>query len=218
MRKKLIRFEENKNRDFIVEPGKKSFDHVKGAWNEIIFDKSQPIVLEAGCGEGDYTVELAKRFPRKNFIGTDIKGHRIWYGGEAVEKEGLKNAAFLRTRIELLEDHFAPRELSEIWITFPGPRPKRSEENRRLTNQKFLDIYKRLLKRRGVVHLKTDSELVYLYTKDQLRNRRDAKILADSRDVHNDANLQPELHEITTKFERKFLKEGCKIYYLSWKY
>ena len=135
---------------------------LKGEWRSRFFHNDNPIVLELGCGKGEYTVELAERFPDKNFIGIDIKGARIWTGATRAEREGLKNVAFLRTNIELLPEFFAAGEVDEIWITFPDPQMKKVRK--RLTSSRFLDVYRKVAKPGALIHLKTDSPFLYTYT------------------------------------------------------
>ena len=136
-------------------------------WNELYFHNQNPIVLELGCGKGEYAVGLGKRFPEKNYIGVDIKGARMWTGAKQVVEQGLTNVAFLRTSIELIDRLFAPDEVSEIWITFPDPQMKKV--NKRLTSTRFLDNYRHILKSDGIVHLKTDSPFLYTYTSELVK-------------------------------------------------
>lgn len=135
---------------------------MKGKWNEQFFKNDHPIVLELGCGKGEYSVGLAKLFPEKNFIGIDIKGARMWTGAKQSLEESLSNVAFLRTHIELLENFFAPSEISEIWITFPDPQM--TKVNKRMTSTRFMKLYRKFLKPEGVIHLKTDSNFMFTYT------------------------------------------------------
>lgn len=217
MRKKLIRFEENKSAENILERGKPFFDSIKGKWNELYFKNDHPITLEVGAGRGEYTVGLAREFPELNFVGLDYKGDRLWYGARAAIEEGLTNVGFLRERAEQIEDFFAEGEVSEIWITFPGPRPKNTEEHRRLTSDRFLNSYKKILQPGGVVHLKTDSNLVFEYTLDQIEKREDLHLLEKTDNLYS-SDLLSDHHEIQTNFERKFLEKGEKIKYLTFKF
>jgi tRNA (guanine-N7-)-methyltransferase len=143
---------------------------LKGRWNEEYFRNENPIVLELGCGKGEYTVELAKLFPEKNFIGIDIKGARMWSGATEAIRQNLKNVAFVRTHIELIHHFFAEKEVSEIWITFPDPQMNKT--NKRLTSTRFMKQYGRLLNEKGIVHLKTDSNFLYAYTKEMIRTNQ----------------------------------------------
>ena len=160
---KLKRFEENKTFANVIQPSREvlltnTFAY-KGKWNELYFKNNNPIVLELGCGKGEYSVGLAKRHPEKNFIGIDIKGARFWRGAKTAIDQQIANVAFLRTQIELIEQCFAPEEVSEIWITFPDPQIKYKRTKHRLTNADFLARYQHILKPEGYIHLKTDSEL-----------------------------------------------------------
>ena len=137
---------------------------LKGQWNRQLFHNSHPIVLELGCGKGEYTVGLAREFPEKNFIGVDIKGSRIWRGARTALQDNLTNVRFLRTHIELINSFFGPGEVDEIWITFPDPQLKK--KRKRLTSSRFLTNYTRFLKNNGMVHLKTDNTVLYRYTLD----------------------------------------------------
>lgn len=216
MRKKLLRFAENKESPYIIEPGKELFDSIKHSWSNY-FGNHHSLILELGAGRGDYTVELAKLFPDKNFVGVDYKGDRLWYGSQIAKEFDLKNVAFLRTGIERLEDFFEKDSVEEIWITFPGPRPKKSQANRRLTHPKFLELYKFILAPNGIVHVKTDSELVYEYTVEQLLARNDVEILQQTDDLHTQENVD-EVLEIKTHFEKRFLKEEKRIKYLKFRF
>ncbi len=175
---KLRKFAENETFSCLLQPeaskvldksgdpseGLKLNDHpIKGHWNSVMFKKDQPIVLELGCGKGEYTIDLSKRIPGRNYIGVDIKGARLWRGAKTATEEGLQNVAFLRTRIEFIEAFFGPGEVSEIWLTFSDPQLK--SENSRLTSPLFLERYRRFLKPGGIIHLKTDSRFLHEYSK-----------------------------------------------------
>jgi len=183
---------------------------MRGRWNEDFFRKSGPIVLELGCGKGEYTVGLAKQFPDKNFIGIDIKGARMWHGAKQALQDSLGNVAFLRTHIELLSHFFAPQEVSEIWITFPDPQM--NKVNRRLTSTRFMSLYSSILRPEGLIHLKTDSAFLYNYTSAMLHlNHFPVKIQT--------ANLYSELQNdpilgICTYYEQQWLGRGINIKYL----
>src|SRR5690606_29644366 len=146
--------------------------------------KDQPIVVELACGRGEFTVGLARQFPDRNFIGVDIKGSRIWKGSVTALAEGLANVAFLRSRIEELDLFFDPGEISELWITFPDPRPRDGDEKKRLTSPRFLDMYKPLIDSQGVVHLKTDNTGLFDYTSDLLEEREDVEVLVRTDDFY----------------------------------
>lgn len=194
-----------------------NFDSFKGHWHEKAFDNINPIILELACGKGEYTIALAQAHSNKNFIGVDIKGNRIHRGAKKGLTLGLKNAAFLRIRIEWIMNHFAPGELSEIWITFPDPFLKDSKENRRLTSPMFLDRYKILLAKDGIAQLKTDSPELYNYTIETLLSRKDLTILKKSDDIDRDGLTQGDL-AIQTYYEGLHREAGKKIKYVSWKY
>lgn len=197
-------------------------DHpVKGDWNGTMFRKSQPIVLELGCGKGEYTIDLSRREPSRNYIGVDIKGARLWKGAKAATESELPNVAFLRTRIEFIESFFAPSEVSEIWLTFSDPQMK--SENSRLTGPLFLERYRKILRPGGIVHLKTDSRFLHEYSKAVVR-RNGLKVLACTDDLYGAGLSCPVLEEssavealfqVQTFYERMFLSQGYKITYLS---
>jgi len=212
MRKKLERFADNEQRQNIVQPGKEIFESIKGNWQQF-FGNNHPIVFELGCGRGEYTVGLARRFPDLNFVGVDVKGSRIWVGSTLAEEEKLDNAAFLRIRILEIEKSVAEDELSQIWITFPDPRPKKRDVNRRLTSPRFMNIYKKILKPGGVVHFKTDNSMLFDFTMEHLQQRHDIDNLSFTRDYHQ-SDFAKELPDIRTKYERQFMDQGFKIKYL----
>ena len=165
---KLKRFRENETFANVIQPNREEVIAgnfpLKGVWARDFFKNNHPIVLELGCGRGEYTVNLAKEYPDKNFIGVDIKGARFWRGAKTALEEQIPNAAFLRTQIELIDHLFAQGEVSEIWITFPDPQIKYKRTKHRLTNQDFLAKYKHILSPEGLIHLKTDSEYLHGYT------------------------------------------------------
>ena len=164
---KLARFAENKILPNVFQPTRdEALDHypLKGKWRTEVFKNQNPIVLELGCGKGEYSVGLAKSFPNKNFIGIDIKGARFWFGAKEAVEKNLNNVAFLRTQIELVDCFFDHDEVDEIWITFPDPQIKYRRTKHRMTHPDFLDRYKKILKKDGIVHLKTDSEFLHGYT------------------------------------------------------
>jgi tRNA (guanine-N7-)-methyltransferase len=215
-RVKQKRFVLNKSNERIVEPEKPLYDTIKGNWHSRLFYNSNPIVVELGCGKGEYTVNLAQVFKDKNFIGTDIKGSRIFVGAKQSSDLELGNTAFLRTRIQNLADFFAPGEITEIWITFPDPRPRGKDERRRLTGPRFLGIYKNLLTPGGLVHLKTDDADLFQYSKE-------TAIQFGCHVIHATESLyQSPLaalhHGIKTYYEKIFLAEGKPIHYLQFKF
>ena len=140
-RSKLDKFKDNAQSDYVIQPGKDIFDSIKGHWRDEFFRNNNPLVLELACGRGEYTIGLARIFPDRNFVGVDIKGPRIWRGMKIAEEEHLSNVGFLRGYIQNLEDFYEENEVDEIWVTFPDPRPKGRDERRRLTNERFLDIF-----------------------------------------------------------------------------
>ena len=183
---------------------------MRGRWNADYFGNDHPIVLELGCGKGEYAVGLGKRFPDKNYIGVDIKGSRMWTGARQVEAEGLKNVAFLRTSIEIIDRMFAPGEVSEIWITFPDPQMKKV--NKRLTSTRFLNNYRNILKDGGLVHLKTDSPFLYTYTRELVRVNQ-LPVEVDTDNLYN-SGLADDILEIKTYYEQQWLSRGLTIKYL----
>ncbi|GAB3635989.1 tRNA (guanosine(46)-N7)-methyltransferase TrmB [Hymenobacter arcticus] len=212
---KLQRFADNATRPDIVEPGKASFGQLSGHWAADFFQNNHPLVLEVGCGKGEYTVGLAQRHPKQNFLGLDIKGERIWRGSTRAAALGLTNVGFLRLMAHQLTEHFGPGELSEIWITFPDPRPRDRDIKRRLTSPRFLNMYHTLLAPGGVAQLKTDSEDLYDYTLEALANRPGAAIEVATRDLY--AETDPAFaaaQAIQTHFEGKYRAVGVPIKYV----
>lgn len=213
---KLQRFEEIKtfSRFFQPEVDFNSPDSdLKGTWAETVFKNPNPIVLEIGCGKGEYTVGLAKRYPQKNFIGIDIKGARMWRGAKTANEQNILNAAFLRIRMELIEKFFAANEISEIWITFPDPHPRNSKENRRLISPAFIQRYKTFLKPGSVIHLKTDNFSLYEFALGVAVNYK-FKIIESTSDLYSAPSVHLDL-SIQTTYEKLFLEKGMKICYLS---
>ena len=184
---------------------------MRGKWNEQFFHNTNPIVLELGCGKGEYAVGLARRYPDKNFIGVDIKGARMWTGATEAQDEGIENVAFLRTHIELITHFFAPGEVSEIWITFPDPQLKSRRAKKRLTSPLFLADYKRMLTEDGVINLKTDSKHLYAYTAVVIeRLGLDAEVKND--DIYG-SGYADEVLSVKTAYESKFVAMGLPITY-----
>lgn len=186
---------------------------MRGKWNEAYFHNDNPLVLELGCGKGEYAVGLGQRFPEKNYIGVDIKGARMWSGAKQVHLQGITNVAFLRTSIELIDRFFVPGEVSEIWITFPDPQMKSA--NKRLTGTRFMANYQRILKDGGTIHLKTDSPFLYTYTREMATLNR-LPMDVDTADLYHSEGLTlPEgLLNIQTHYERQWLQRGLTIKYL----
>lgn len=216
-RKKLFRFQENTQQPNLLEPSKELYTTIKGQWHEAYFNNAHPITLELACGRGEYTTGLAPQFPYKNFIGVDVKGDRLWKGSTVALSQNLTNVAFLRTQIQQLEDFFAPGEVSEIWITFPDPRPKDRDERRRLTHPRFLEIYQRILAPESIIHLKTDNLPLFEYTLEILKDWP-VKDLLYTKDLYHDQELFKYHYGIKTRYEMKFVAEGFKINYLQFKF
>lgn len=212
MRKKLLRFQEIIHHENIIEPGNEHFDHIKGHWKDF-FKNDNPLVLELGCGRGEYTTGLARIHPEKNFVGIDVKGERIWVGSTIALEENLSNVAFLRAQVQLLENFFAPGEVDEIWITFPDPRPKIRDIKRRLISPRFLEIYKKITAGQGRVHLKTDNDALFEFSLEILRERSVNNMVYTSN--YYDSELSRGLPSIKTNFELKYLAKGHHIKYLS---
>lgn len=212
-RRKLGRFQHNTEAKNVIERGKELYTTIKGKWNPEFFKNENPIVLELACGKGEYTVGLGQRFPERNFIGIDIKGDRIARGSKRALDAKLDNVAFLRTGIQYLDEFFEPDEVSEIWLVHPDPQPRDKEEKRRLTNQRFLDLYKTYLKKDGIYHLKTDSEFLFDYSLEVMRQDSDFEILEYTKDLYN-SPLREGHFEIITHYEKLFTEKGSNIHYL----
>lgn len=212
MRKKQQRFADNRISRNVIESGKDIFDAIKGNWSDF-FGNNNDLILELACGRGEYSTGLGSIHKDKNFIGVDIKGNRIWVGSKKARIEALDNVAFLRTQIDHLEKFFLPGEVSEIWIIFPDPRPKDSDEHRRLTSPKYLEIYKKILKQRGLIHLKTDNTGLFVYTVDLLKSRTDVTELEYTWNLYG-SPYEAEHHGIKTKYEHQFAGQGFDIKYL----
>jgi tRNA (guanine-N7-)-methyltransferase len=211
-RQKLPRFVANQAANNIIQDGKPEYLTIKGNWHKDFFRNQNPIVLELACGRGEYSVGLAEAYPDKNFIGIDIKGGRIWKGSQYALANGLHNVGFLRTFIQNLDVFFAPSEVSEIWITFPDPRPKQRHAKRRLTHPRFLQMYQQLLVPEGVIHLKTDNTGLFDYTLDVLKLLPTAGLVSTF-DLYHSA-WQDDHKGIQTNFEQKFTALGQRIKYL----
>ena len=191
----------------------RGFD-MRGKWNEKFFHNDNPIVLELGCGKGEYAVGLARRYPNKNFIGVDIKGARMWTGASEAKAEGIENVAFLRTHIELITHFFAPGEVSEIWITFPDPQMKKTRK--RLTSTRMLELYREILTENGIIHLKSDSPFLYTYTREMVQENK-FPILIDTDDLYN-SGIDDDILGIKTFYEQQWLERGKSIKYIKFIY
>ncbi len=184
---------------------------LKGEWRRDFFKNNNPIVLELGCGKGEYTVGLGRKYKDKNFIGVDIKGARMWRGCKTSIEENLNNIAFLRTHVQIIDKYFSEGEVDEIWITFCDPQLKKP--NKRLTSPRFLDIYSRILKPGGIIHLKTDSQELYDYTLEEVLIPNNYKIHYNTNDLYSTEDMH-EVKEIKTYYENIYLKENKPITYL----
>lgn len=213
MRSKLRRYHENAESPYVIEPGKEIYEQIKGNWHESYFENDHPITLELACGRGEYTIGLAKLFQNRNFIGVDIKGSRIWKGSTYAIADNLSNVAFLRTQIDHLENFFDEDEVDEIWITFPDPHPKSAGHRKRLSGPKFLEIYKKMLKNGGIVHLKTDNIMLFEWTLEMLAQRDDISNLIFTKDLYK-SDLLKDHHGLQTRYEKMFAEQGFKINYL----
>ena len=217
---KLKRFKENETFKNVIQPTREeatsNTHNLKGNWHDF-FGNKNPIVLELGCGKGEYSVNLAKANPNKNFIGVDIKGARFWRGAKTALDEGLNNVGFLRTQIELIDGFFETNEVDEIWITFPDPQIKYKRTKHRLTNTSFLAKYKEILKPEGVVHLKTDSEFMHGYTLGLLHGLGETIEYAHH-DVYGSEGTPKEVTEIQTFYEQQYLEQQKKITYVRFRF
>jgi len=232
---KLARWTELGSYDNVIQPligDITNQDHpIKGKWNQQLFKNMNPIVLELGCGKGEYTVGLAKAFPKNNYIGIDIKGARMWRGAKTANEQNLPNVAFLRTRIEFINSFFSEDEVDEIWITFPDPHPGRRNSNKRLTSPWFLNSYRHFLKDKGLIHLKTDNEELYNFT-TRVISDNDLETIFTTNDLYSEKSGIPHLQteesehrfsfydnilSIRTHYEKIFLEAGLRINYLSFR-
>lgn len=216
-RKKLVRFAQNEANPNVIQAGKPLFESIKGNWHEVQFQNSNPIVVELACGRGEFTVGLGREYPHQNFIGVDIKGSRIWKGSSTATAEGLNNVSFLRTQIQNLVQFFAEGEIAELWITFPDPFPRDGDEKRRLTSPKFLDMYKPLIQKQGLVHIKTDNTGLFDYTLELVQSRKDIQVIAFTHDFYQ-SEMKDDHHGIKTRYEKIFSEKGEKIKYLKFRF
>lgn len=215
---KLKRFNENETFNNVVQPTREEmvagFAH-KGKWNEF-FKNDNPITLELGCGKGEYTIALARKYPERNFIGIDIKGARFWRGAKTAVEENLPNVAFLRTQIELVDYAFAKAEIAAIWITFPDPQIKYKRTKHRMTNPVFLDKYRHILQPDGLMHLKTDSEYMHGYTLGLLQGLGE-EILYAHHDIYSNTEAPEEVVGTQTFYEKQYLEVGKAITYIKFR-
>jgi len=216
---KLRRFDELSHFNRVFQPSMAEISgkeyHLKGKWKQEVFHNNNPLILELGCGKGEYTIGMARHFPGKNFIGVDIKGARMWKGAKASHEENILNAAFLRTRIEMISSFFAPDEVDEIWITFPDPQPTERRKKKRLTGPTFLRHYQGFLVDNGIMHLKTDSDLLYDYTLNLIKEN-ELEILFYTSDLYS-SDIVDDILGIKTYYEQKFLETGSNINYLKFR-
>lgn len=190
-----------------------SKDHeLKGKWKEAFFGNNNPLVLELGCGKGEYTTGMARQFPGINYLGIDIKGARLWKGARTAQQQSIRNVGFLRTRIELIESFFSKEEVDEIWITFPDPQLKKRRNKKRLTGSRFLNHYRSFLRKGGKIHLKTDSRELYDYTMSLIKNNN-LEIISSTPDLYSEKHLS-DILMIRTHYEQIFLDAGKKIAYI----
>ena len=215
---KLKRFEENKTFGNVLQPTREelltSFN-LKGNWHSL-FKNNNPVVLELGCGKGEYTVSLAKLFPERNFIGIDIKGARFWRGAKTALSENLENVIFLRAQIELIDKIFAPGEVAEIWITFPDPQIKFKRTKHRLVNTDFLRLYQKILTENGFVHLKTDSEFLHGYLLGILHEGKH-EIMYAHHNIYNSSSAPVEVTAVQTFYEQQYLSKNKPITYIQFR-
>ncbi len=216
---KLARWAELGSFSKVIQPEKEvqlGKDHpIKGRWNQDIFLNNNPLILELGCGKGEYTIGLSERFPGNNYIGVDIKGARMWRGAKTANDNNVPNAAFLRTRIEFINSFFGKNEVDEIWITFPDPHPGKRNSNKRLICPWFLNNYSKFLKNGGIIHLKTDDPGLFNYTRN-LVEKNNLQVISCTNDLHN-KKIENDILSIRTHYENLYLKEGLKIHYLSFR-
>ena len=212
---KLRKFEEMKTFPNVLQPAFEEVFHkdysLKGKWNASFFKNANPVILELGCGKGEYSVGMATRFRNKNFLGVDIKGSRMWKGARYAMQNNLKNVGFLRTRIELIDSFFAQDEVEEIWLTFPDPQLKKGKK--RLSSSRFLNTYRRFLKHNGIIHLKTDNEVLFRYTGALVKYNK-LEIITETDDLYN-SGLDNDILSIKTFYESQFLEQGLNIHYIS---
>jgi tRNA (guanine-N7-)-methyltransferase len=216
-KRKLARFAELETFSNVIQPKQEEYFHdqylLKGKWSSEYFKNQNPLILELGCGKGEYTIGLAEKYPQINFIGIDIKGDRLWKGGKFSLEKGLKNVAFIRLSIENISFLFSENEVSEIWITFPDPQPNKPKTKKRLTSPAFLERYQKIIKPKGIIHLKTDNAGLFEYTVEVLKDRNHS-VLFITRDLHK-SELTNDILSIRTYYENIYLKKEIPICYLN---
>ena len=211
-RRKSVKYQLATELENVIQRPKDFFDHCKGKWKSDYFKNDNPIVLELGCGKGEYSIGLAQEFPQKNFIGIDVKGDRLAQGGRAARELELTNTAFLRIHMQVIDEHFAENEVDEIWITFPDPRLRDRDEKRRLTFHTFLNRYKKILKPGGILHLKTDSLPFFEFSEGSLAENG-WEIIVKTNDLYT-SEWMDDHFGIKTRFEEMFYEKGFNINYL----
>lgn len=216
---KLRKFRENEGFENLIQPATDEMfrkEHpLKGRWGESVFRNGHPIILELGCGKGEYTIALAEKFPENNYIGVDIKGARLWKGAKYATEHRLSNVAFLRTRIEFIESIFAKGEVSEIWLTFSDPQPHKPRK--RLSSPLFLARYREILAPDGIIRLKTDSLLLHEYTLEVIENEGHTLLEVDRNIYESGRASEDDILSVQTHYEKIFRSEGMPITYLSWR-
>jgi tRNA (guanine-N7-)-methyltransferase len=217
MKSKLKRFEIIAARDNVIEPGKEIFNSIKGKWNSVYFRNQNPITIELACGRGEYSVNLAKQFSNRNYIGIDKKGDRLWKGSTWAVEDNLSNVAFLRTGILFIESFFESNEVDEIWLTFPDPLPRKRDAKRRLSSSRYMDMYKKILSPSGFFRFKTDNTDLFNFTLEELSYRNDLLDFEHTHDLYN-SSLRPECFDIKTKYEEMFAAKGEVIKYLRFRF
>lgn len=217
---KLKRFKENETFENVFQPTREEVVGgeflFKGKWNSHFFKNDNPIIIELGCGKGEYSVGLAAIYTDKNFVGIDIKGARFWRGAKTAVESGMRNVAFVRTQIELINFIFDENEVDEIWITFPDPQIKYKRTKHRMTNSEFLQLYKKILKPDGVVNLKTDSEFMHGYTLGLLHGEGH-EVLYANHNVYKNEGAPTEVTQIQTFYENQYLETNKAITYIRFK-
>ena len=218
---KLKRFKENLTFKNVIQPSREilvdnNFEY-KGKWNDLFFKNNNPIIIELGCGKGEYSTKLAKLNPEKNFIGIDIKGARFWRGAKTAVDEGLNNIAFVRSQIELIDKIFSKGEVSEIWITFPDPQIKFKREKHRIINLKFINLYKNILVPNGIINLKTDSEFLHGYMLGLIKSTKFLELIYSNHNIYKNSGAPDDVLSIQTFYELKFLKQKKPITFINFK-